>query len=118
MKIKLDENVPAGLATVLNDEDHDAITVPQQGLQGSSDDVIWEAAQRENRLLITMDLDFADIRRLPPGSHQGVVVLRPSRQGRAAIRSLLQALLAEHDLRVFAGCIVIAEQHRIRIRKP
>ncbi|MFQ5906706.1 MAG: DUF5615 family PIN-like protein [bacterium] len=97
---------------------HDAVTVPQQGLAGRSDAVIWEAAQRESRFLITMDLDFADIRRFPPGTHEGILVLRPSRQGRKAIRALFQAVLAQHSLDSFRGCIVIADEWRIRVRKP
>jgi predicted nuclease of predicted toxin-antitoxin system len=117
MRVKLDENVPTGLSTVLRESGHETTTVPQQGLAGQSDAVIWDAAQRENRLLVTLDLDFADIRSLPPGSHQGVIVRRPSRQGRRAIRELLQALLAQHDLDTFKGSLVIAEEHRIRVRR-
>ena len=63
MNVKLDENVPAGLASLLEKHGHDVVTVPQQGLAGQPDAPIWEATQGETRFLITMDLDFADIRR-------------------------------------------------------
>lgn len=62
MKVKLDENMPAGLVSILKRYGYDAVTVPQQGLTGQSDATIWEPAQRESQFLITMDLDFADIR--------------------------------------------------------
>lgn len=79
MKVKLDENMPVGLVSILKRYGYDAVTVPQQGLTGQSDATIWEAAQRESRFLITMDLDFADIRRFSPGTHQGILILRLSK---------------------------------------
>jgi len=118
MKVKLDENIPVGLVDILNRYGHDAVTVPQQGLAGQPDTVIWDAAQHENRFLITMDLDFADIRHFPPGTHEGILVLRPTRQGRRAILALFQAVLAQHHLDSFKKCIVIADEWRIRVRKP
>ena len=117
MKVKLDENMPAGLVGILSRYGHDAVTVPQE-LAGQFDAVIWEAAQREGRFLITMDLDFADIRRFPPGAHEGILILRLSRQGRRAIWTLFQAILVQQPLDSFKGCIVIADERRIRVRKP
>ena len=62
MRIKLDENIPIDLAAMITGEGHDVDTVPAENLVGASDDVIWGAAQRANRLLITQDLDFSDVR--------------------------------------------------------
>ena len=58
MKIKLDENMPIGLETVLNSMDHDVVTAPEEGLAGRDDVEIWAAAQSEGRFLITQDLYF------------------------------------------------------------
>jgi len=118
MNVKLDENVPAGLASLLEKHGHDVVTVPQQGLAGQPDATIWEATQGETRFLITTDLHFADIRRFPPGSHEGILVLRPARQGRRAIHALLQAVVAQQSLDMFRQCIVIADEGRIRVRRP
>ena len=63
MKIKLDENLPFRLATLLKELGHDALTVYDQRLIGHHDRQIWEAAQKESRFLITQDLDFSDLRR-------------------------------------------------------
>jgi len=53
MKIKLDENVPAVLANILDRLGHETDTVPGEGLAGSDDPKVWEAAQRTGRFLIT-----------------------------------------------------------------
>jgi predicted nuclease of predicted toxin-antitoxin system len=74
MKIKLDENLPHGLAMELEKLGHDARTAVQENLQGSTDKVIWEAVQNEGRFFITQDMDFSDLRRFAPGAHFGILL--------------------------------------------
>lgn len=68
MKIKLDENLPAELAHVLRALQHNVHTVQDEKLVGRDEDVIFRAAVAEDRLLMTQDLDFSDIRRFRPGT--------------------------------------------------
>jgi predicted nuclease of predicted toxin-antitoxin system len=67
MKIKLNENLLVRLASVLIELGHDVHTTQEEGLTGSADPQIWDAAQREQRFLITQDLDFSDTRLYVPG---------------------------------------------------
>ena len=76
MKIKLDENLPTILADDLTGLGYDCDTVMEEGLKGQSDSRVWDFAQRENRFLITQDLDFSDIRKFKPGSHAGILLVR------------------------------------------
>ena len=76
MKIKLDENIPVDLAATLG-ESNDVDTVQSEGLQGRDDRTIWAAAQAEGRFLVTQDLDFSDLRQFLPGTHCGILLLRP-----------------------------------------
>ena len=83
MKIKIDENLPVDLASVLQNLGHDADTVHDEGLEGRPDEEVWAAAQKEGRFFITQDLRFSDTREYVPGSHHGVLLLRladPDRQ--------------------------------------
>jgi predicted nuclease of predicted toxin-antitoxin system len=83
MRIKLDENLPAGLAQTLAELGHDVDTTPHEGLTGQDDSAIWSAAQDHQRFLITQDLDFSDLRRFQPGTHSGLMLVRlrePSRR--------------------------------------
>lgn len=59
MKIKLDENLPVRIKTVLQTHGHDVDTVPEESLSGRPDSDVWAAACGEGRLLITQDLDFS-----------------------------------------------------------
>ena len=72
MRIKLDENLPVRLVDVLSDLGHDVDSVPMEGLSGKPDEAVWAAARNEGRFLVTQDLDFSDLRRFSPGTHDGV----------------------------------------------
>jgi predicted nuclease of predicted toxin-antitoxin system len=74
VKIKLDENVPDDVMEPLKNLGHDVDTVAQEGLSGTADSGVWDAAQKDGRFLITQDLYFADIRHHPPRTHAGVLL--------------------------------------------
>jgi predicted nuclease of predicted toxin-antitoxin system len=75
MKIKLDENLPLRLKSLLIAQGYDADTVIEEGLSGKIDAVVWQAAQAEQRFLITQDLDFSDMRTFKPGTHSGILLI-------------------------------------------
>src|SRR5262245_46914342 len=72
-------------------------------LGGSADEVIYEACQADGRTLITLDLDFANPLRFPPGSTEGIVVVRPPRPLLPAIRATLLSALGELKSRPLTG---------------
>jgi hypothetical protein len=71
LRFKLDENVPRKAAALLRDAGHDVRSALEQALGGSSDEKVL-AAWNEARILVTLDLDFGDIRAYPPASHAGI----------------------------------------------
>jgi predicted nuclease of predicted toxin-antitoxin system len=71
-----DEDVPRSTARVLRDAGFDAVDVRDVGLRGKSDDVVFNYAQKENRLLITCDMGFSNILNFPPPENQGILVVR------------------------------------------
>jgi predicted nuclease of predicted toxin-antitoxin system len=76
MNIKLDENLPHALVSVLSNLGHDVDTVVDENLAAENDDTAWQATQHVGRMLVTQDLDFSDIRKFEPGTHGGVVLVR------------------------------------------
>lgn len=81
MRFKIDENLPIEAAEVLQQAGHDASTVLQQDLGGGRADTDTASiCQRERRALVTLDMDFADIRTYPPKQFLGLIVLRLRRQ--------------------------------------
>jgi predicted nuclease of predicted toxin-antitoxin system len=76
MKFKTDENVHPQVAVHLQSRGFDAFTVWHQSVDGYKDDPLLTLCIGECRALITLDRDFSDIRRYPPPTHQGIIVLR------------------------------------------
>ena len=117
MLFKLDENLPSSLVSVFASADHDAISVVAQALQGASDAELAEVCRRENRVLVTLDKGFADIRAYPPAEHSGIIVLRLEHQDvpyiRATIGRVLR-LMADHPVE---NTLWIVEDDRVRFRR-
>jgi predicted nuclease of predicted toxin-antitoxin system len=118
VKFKLDENMPESLAHFLTQSDHDVETASGERLAGAKDPEIVQAATREGRVLMTFDLDFADIRMYPPGKHAGVVVFRLKDQRRRTLRQPVRHLLDETDIEKLRGSLAIVEAARVRYRCP
>ncbi len=118
MQIKLDENLPAALVDVLAEFGHQADTSPQEGLGGCPDEEIWEAAVQADRFLITQDLDFSDIRKFIPGTHPGILLLRLDHPSRSALVQRMHRILHTEDFGSWKGCLVIATERKIRVRRP
>lgn len=62
MKFKVDENLPIEVADLFEAAGHEASTVHEEGLGGAEDQRIVEQCRVEGRVLITLDVGFADIR--------------------------------------------------------
>jgi len=83
MKFKIDEKLPSEFADALRSANHDAITVLEQEMKGAPDVDIFAACRREGRTLMSLDLDFADIRLYPPAEGPGVLIFRVQPQDKS-----------------------------------
>jgi predicted nuclease of predicted toxin-antitoxin system len=115
--IKLDENLGRPHVALLKRHGYDADRVFDQGLSGVVDAELWLHVNREGRFLITLDLGFSDVRRYAPGTHPGILLLRPRRKGRNAVSQVLRRVLAERRLETLAGCLAVADAARTRVRR-
>jgi predicted nuclease of predicted toxin-antitoxin system len=118
MKIKLDENLPRRLASRLAGMGHDVQTVGEEGIAGRVDPVVWEAAQRETRFLITQDMDFSNAQSFVPGSHYGILLIRLRTPSRRALIQRVEDLFREEDVAQWARCFVVATERKVRVRWP
>ena len=116
MKFKIDENLPVEFAQILTSEGHDAVTVVVQGLQGKDDTSLIDKCLQEERALVTLDLDFSDIRTYPPQNFPGFVVLRASRQDRDHLIQLLRQIVPLMGREPLERHLWIVEETRVRIR--
>jgi predicted nuclease of predicted toxin-antitoxin system len=117
MKIKLDENLPHRLGSLLSALGHQIHSVFEQGLVGHPDGAIWAAAQQESRFLITQDLDFSDLRVFAAGSHHGLLLVGLLSPNRQDLADRVVQLFPHEDTSQWTGCLVVATNRKIRVVK-
>jgi len=118
MRIKVDENLPSQIAQKLKSFGHDAHTAQDEGIGGCVDSVIWEAAQRERRFLITQDLDFSDARRFAPGTHHGILLIRLQFPSMFSLIERIEELFQKENVNSWPGCFVVTTERKVRVRRP
>jgi predicted nuclease of predicted toxin-antitoxin system len=117
LKFKVDENLPAEHAAMLRDAGHEADTVADQKLTGADDSALFKRCQTEDRILLTLDLDFSNVQAYPPKFHSGVVVFRSRAQDKLTLIALLKRLLPLFRDRSPKQQLWIVEHDRVRYRE-
>jgi predicted nuclease of predicted toxin-antitoxin system len=117
MRFLVDNALSPVLAEGLRQAGHDAVHVRQYGLQAALDEVIFERAAREDRILLTADTDFGAILALRRDRKPSVVLLRRVTHRPASQVVLLLANLPQLEAPLRAGSIVVFDRGRVRVRR-
>jgi hypothetical protein len=116
--VKLDEALSEMLTEVFRSHGHTVRSVREQGWGGIADSLLWPRVQAEDAFFVTTYKGFGDIRAYPPGTHGGILVLRPTRESLLNFKSLIEDVLARHALEDLTGCISVASPGGLRVRRP
>jgi predicted nuclease of predicted toxin-antitoxin system len=115
MKFKLDENFGERTRHLFEAQGHDVETARGEHLGSAPDRQIYEVCCSEERCLVTLDLDFSNVFKYPPGLGSGIALLRVSRNpSLPLLEELVRQLLQAVDQRSIAGQLWIVEAGRIR----
>ena len=118
MSFKLDENFGTRTQWIFEAAGHDVQTVRQESLQGASYQRLYEICCAEQRCLITLDLDFADVVRFPPDKTGGVVVIRlPRNPSLSLLEKLVRQFLQALGQMSVEKSLWIVEIGRIRVHQ-
>jgi predicted nuclease of predicted toxin-antitoxin system len=117
MRFLIDNALSPALAALLQQAGHDAIHVRSVGLQHADDDVIFERAATEHRIVVSADADFGTLLALRASRQPSVIQFRGegSRKPDALARTLLANLPQLVDA-LQTGSIVTFEPARVRVR--
>lgn len=118
MKVKLDENLPVRVAAIVAGRGYDVDTAVDEGLAGADDLTVSKVATEAGRLVLTMDRGFGDVRRYPPGTHAGILVVRIEDQSAPAVADTVEGLVDAVDLDGLSGCVAVYRHGNLRIRRP
>jgi len=86
MRFLVDEAVSWKIASALNNAAYNALHVRGCGLGGYDDEVIFEHAAREERIIVTQDMDFVSLLHRLQSTRPSVVLLR-MRDGRPEVQA-------------------------------
>ena len=120
LKFFADHCVSRAIVNRLRDEGHEVLVLHEHLPQDVADPIVIEKAQAEKAILLTLNGDFSDIVAYPPSRFGGIIALqiknRPS-----MVKPIMDRLIAFTESHPnqgdFAGLLLLAEGHRIRIRK-
>jgi predicted nuclease of predicted toxin-antitoxin system len=119
VKIKLDENLGRREAERLRAAGQDVATVPEQGMTSAPDKELIAVCRREERCLVSLDLDFANPLVFRPSDYAGIVVLRlPPKPTADDLLGLIDRLVAELATTSVEGRLWVVEHNRIRQFEP
>ena len=116
MDFKTDENLPIEIAQLLTEAGHSVSTALDEGLGGATDEAVSSAAVAEGQALVTLDAGFADIRRYPPASLPGIIVLSLRRQDKPHVLEVFQRVITRLESEPIHARLWIVEERRVRIR--
>lgn len=117
MRCKIDENLPIDAAALLREAGHDCHTVYDEALAGAPDQQVIDTCRAEGRALLTLDLDFADLRTYPPADYPGIIVLRSAEPDKEHVLRLLARTLPVLEHEAVVQSLWIVEETRVRIRR-
>ena len=116
LRFKVDENLPRDVFALLRSGGFDACHVLDQGMGGIDDGPLAMACVKERRAIVTLDLDFGDIRKYPPADHPGIVVLRLAHQDSIHVLEVFKHVLALLRERSVGGQLWIVDEQGVRVR--
>jgi predicted nuclease of predicted toxin-antitoxin system len=114
VKLLADERCDALMVAGLRADGHDVLYV-KESARGATDVVILQLGAEQQRILLTEDKDFGElVVRLGLPSY-GIILLRVAAAASDIKLTRLQELL-DDPTRPLAGCLVVVDEEKARIR--
>lgn len=117
MRFLADMGVSQTLIQTLRSSGYDAIHLREGGLQRLPDSQILAKAKQENRIVLTFDLDFADLLAASRQNLPSVIIFRLQNAKPASVRPKLMKVLNECQEMLETGAIITVENARYRVRQ-
>lgn len=118
MKLLADVHISPRTVSSLRELGHDVVRVGRDYLRSTASDAeIVEAARRDDRIIVTQDVDFSPIVALSNAARPSVVLLRLDTARIEVVNDLLARALPLVADDLLQGALVTIENHQVRVRK-
>jgi predicted nuclease of predicted toxin-antitoxin system len=109
--------VSYAVVTHLRSIGHDVVHLRDIGMQRMPDDEVFALAAREQRIILTFDLDFAKLAAAAGMQWPSIVIFRLNDTRVTQLIERLTRALAVATPDLVAGAIVVVDDARIRVRE-
>lgn len=117
MKFLLGACVPRRYLRLLREWGYSAELATAELSPDAPDLAVLALAQQQDAILLTVDLDFADIRAYPPADYQGILVMRYTATDEAQMDTSLQTVLRDLTREELRGVLVIVTPTHYRVQR-
>ena len=114
MNVLLDMPVCRSLLSVLEAHGHEGVHAHEIGLDRAADRQMLAVARRENKVVITADLDFPRLLALSSAEGPGLILFRGGNYSDAEMRDLLDRVLTEIPSEILETSICVVDRKRVR----
>jgi predicted nuclease of predicted toxin-antitoxin system len=117
IRFLIDEDMPRSTAKLLRQAGFECLDVRDTELRGKKDDAVYQRAQKQERVIISGDLGFANSLRYPLGTHKGIVIARfPNEMPTDKLNQILiETIKNIHE--DISGNLTVIEPDKVRIRR-
>ncbi len=116
MKFLADMGISPKTVLFLQDLNHNALHLHEQGLDRWQDSAIMKKARDENRILLTHDLDFGELIAASGDKLPSIVVFRLHNMSPENINRYISDILKRHGEMLEQGSIISVTDGQIRVR--
>jgi len=119
VKFLLDANLSPITASFIKNLGFDSKSITEEKLGNLTDSGVVEIARRENRMIITFDLDFGEIYHTKESGKIGVMVLRLENQTSNNVNFVLKQFVSENKslLEKNTKSLIVIKSNSIRFVK-
>ncbi|MEI6429472.1 MAG: DUF5615 family PIN-like protein [Pseudanabaena sp. ELA607] len=116
MKFLGDMGISPRTIALLREQGYDAIHLIEENLEKMADSNILDKARQEERILLTVDLDFAQLLAISGESLPSVILFRLGNVSREVVSRHLLAIVKDYAIELTNGVIISVTDVSIRLR--
>jgi predicted nuclease of predicted toxin-antitoxin system len=117
MRFLLDMRVSASLIDVLRSFGHEGVHAHQIGQDRATDRALLELARREERVVITADLDFPRLLALSEAAGPGLILFRGGNYSDVEMADLMKRVLQDVPAVDLPPAACVVDKRRVRITR-
>ena len=112
MRILADENIPFSVVKFIKEKGHDVVTLYDLNKREISDVEVVETAEKDDRIILTLDLDFGHMYYLSEQAKINIMVVRPKI---IFPENIIKCLNRFFDLKIEPKGLVVVSEKKVRI---